>query len=358
MLFVSIINIFIVFFAYLSDKSKNISWLKLSFIIIFLFSALRYGYGNDYFGYLEGFRNIRYTDSDAHFELGWQYLNLLFQPFGFFAMTATLAAFNSYIYYRFLKKYVPSQYYWLALFLYVFNPYIMLLHLSAMRQALAISLFIYSIDYIYKKDLMRYALCIVLASMFHKSAIIYLPMYFVFAKNWRLKQVKGFIVFILFSLILILANKLTPYFNYVVINYFEEYNIYFGSSKLNSGFGLLMNVMIFVIILMYAVSENKSERQKENNYILYNIAIANYFLYPLAFIVYLASRIGMYTAPAIIAIIPIILNNNGAKDIRKLFLLLIVLATTLFSYYVFFNYTVYSQPYSEYKTIFSAPRIY
>ena len=99
------INILAVFFAFSEDKKLIRHGLKISFFIIFLFLALRYDYGNDYAGYLDGFYEINkhswidYTNTKElfHYEAGWVFLNRLFEPLGFFAMIASLAAFSCYV---------------------------------------------------------------------------------------------------------------------------------------------------------------------------------------------------------------------------------------------------------------------
>ena len=152
---VALFNIVFVLLAYLAQYKNQEYLLKFSFFLIFLFLALRYDYGNDYQSYLNVFLNLersgsidRFYDSNDHFELGWLYLCQLFQPLGFFAMVTMLAAFNCFIYYSFIKKFVPPHYYWFSLLLYTFDPGMMLVHSSAMRQSLAISIFIYSIEFI------------------------------------------------------------------------------------------------------------------------------------------------------------------------------------------------------------------
>ena len=58
MITVAIFNMFAVFFAFLAGSRRDKFWLKVSFVVIFLFLALRYDYGNDYDAYLQGFLNI------------------------------------------------------------------------------------------------------------------------------------------------------------------------------------------------------------------------------------------------------------------------------------------------------------
>ena len=67
----------------------------------------------------------------------------------------------------------------------------MLIQASAMRQTVAINLFLLAIPYIYNKDPVRYALCIGIAYFFHSSALILLPLFFLSYINWTINKISG-----------------------------------------------------------------------------------------------------------------------------------------------------------------------
>ena len=109
--------------------NKSDLGLKLSFVLIFIFLALRYNFGNDYETYIGLFDRIK-KDGDLAFdnamylfyEPGWMILNWLSRPIGFFGMTILLALVYSITIYKLIKKYISLKYYWLAVFFVVFNP--------------------------------------------------------------------------------------------------------------------------------------------------------------------------------------------------------------------------------------------
>ena len=149
---VAIVGLISMFFAAMPRKQFKYG-LEVAWLILFVFLAIRYDFGNDYMAYYDDFEMLNSyakfgIDSDAHNEPGWQILCHLFNPLGFFAMVAFLTAIECYILYRFIKEYVPERYYWFAIFLYVFTPSIMLVGASMMRNMLAITLVIVSIKYI------------------------------------------------------------------------------------------------------------------------------------------------------------------------------------------------------------------
>jgi hypothetical protein len=351
MIAIAIFDIIVVYISSLSKSKESDYWLRYSFILIFLFLAFRYDFGNDYKNYLEYFNTFEYIDLNSRWELGWQLLCFLFKPLGFFVMTAFLAGINCFIYYRFIKDYVSPAYYWLAVFIYVFNPGFMLLHSSAMRQSVAIAIFLFSLGYLYKKQIVRYVLCVLLASMFHSSAIILLPLYILFVIDWQISKIKAIIIFIIFVLFLISIQIFAPYLGEFIGTYFERYKDYQGGAELSSGLGFLYYIIIFIFVLIY------SRFQKNHNELLFKIAIVSYYVIPLGFLIQLIGRVGMYMEPVMMAVIPIIFVCIKDKNVKSMFITSYIFMT-LYSFYIFFNSEVWRDAFGIYHTIFSAPKIY
>jgi transmembrane protein EpsG len=357
---VAILNTIVVFFAYLGRYKGYEFFLKVAFFIIFLFLALRYDYGNDYRAYLEAFWRItRYSEPDnlntERYEPGWQLLYHLFKPFGFFALIAVLSAFNSFVYYRFIKRYVSPDYYWFSVFLYVFNFNFMLINTSAIRQSLAINLFIFSIDYLYKKDITRYFLCIGMASLFHKSALILIPVYFIGAMNWRLNRAYAFMIFCFFMLLVFGGNLFLSNIADFINGYFPEYAVYTDTSvESKSGgtkLGVLFTIFLFTLVLYYATL------QDNKNIVVFKIAILSFLVYPLTWMIFLLDRIQYYFLIAIIVVYPIILLNVKNIVYRSIIIILIIIIT-LHSFNSFFNIDIYFDYFKTYQTIFSSPHYY
>ena len=74
------------FLALLEIKGFNYG-LKICFILIFIFSAIRYDYGNDFQSYLQSYESIKGIDfnilveMDSHWEPGWLILYFVFSFF-------------------------------------------------------------------------------------------------------------------------------------------------------------------------------------------------------------------------------------------------------------------------------------
>ena len=359
---VIILGLFSGLFAYLSRYKKTQWGLKVSFGLIFVFLALRYDFGNDYETYLKAFGDLNQyglfsaTDNLNNFEPGWVVLNRLFRPLGFFGMTAVLALVNSIVYYYFIKTYVPIRYYWMAVCLYVFDPEFMLIQLSAMRQTVAILLFIISLNFLSTKRPVQYFLCIGVAMLFHTSAVILLPVYLLgLFVNWHSnivnKSISGVIAICLFALLYIIREYVTAILNFLINSYYDRYLDYQNPGELHSGLGVVYGLGILFLAIYYGNTQNKRIES------IVSVAMLNYFLIPLNIIISMITRIDFYFYPAIFVAYPVILNNFKSPVIRVLFLTL-TFAFAGYKFYGYINFEDNPEHYGTYKTIFSASKWY
>lgn len=352
-----IMGISAILFAYLSQYKHFENGLKISFSIICLFLALRYNFGNDYAAYLNRFieinnyTNFDFFDKTIHVEPGWIILCRIFEPFGFFAMIATLALVNCIVYYRFIKKYVAVENYWLAVFLYLFNPAFMLTHASAMRQSLAIAIFIFSLDYLYNKDLIRYFLCIGTAWFFHTSAAILFPIFLIGFFNWNINKA-GIAVFIsIFLSLFIFSQSIMPYMNQLISMYFDQYEIYENAGFVSSGVGVLMISSFFILLLHFERFQTKQVA------LVFKVAVIGFIFIPLSLLIQILGRMGMYFEIVTIIVYPVVYASFKRVELRKVFVSSLVFLT-IFSFVQFFQNPTYRDAFSTYKTIFSAPKLY
>lgn len=348
---VAILNIVIIALAHRASATRSDRWLKAAFFVLFVFLALRYQYGNDYANYLRRFKQEG-TDILAPFEPGWEFLCVVFRPLGFFAMVGVLAAFNAWTYYRFVKAYVPREYFGYGVFLYLFNPYFMLVHSSAMRQSIAISLFLWGIRFIIERRIILYMALVALAATFHTSALVLAPVFLLTYTTGRMRFVVGLVALLLYGGAIAAASELAPYLSSFVSSYAERYEVYAGGVELGSGVGLAFGAIVLAVILIGAL------RQVGAGAVLFRLAIVSYFAtVPLAMMNVIAGRIGMYFSPALIAVIPIVGSGFRDRRLGRLFLAAYALMTVVF-FYLFFQSDPWREPFGTYMTIFSAPEIY
>ncbi|KUO68033.1 MAG: hypothetical protein APF83_12185 [Lutibacter sp. BRH_c52] len=352
MITVIIVGILAVFFAYLAQFKKTKNGLKVSFFLIFLFLAFRYDFGNDYKGYLEKFQFLNTFGLENYLiwdtsEIGWAYLNYIFIPFGFFAMVAALALLNSLIYYNFIKRYVPVKFYWLGVFIYIFDPYLMLIHASAMRQSLAISLVVLSFNYLYKKDFLRFILIILISSFFHRSALIMLILIPLIIYHWKINLRVAIIFCAIFIILFGAGSFIMASTNDFLQLFLIRYEHHLEKEiELNQGIGLgvALQFIILIITLYFARFQNREAD------ILFKIYVISFIFIPLSLYIWLISRIGFYFTIFSIAVIPIIASGIKNKLFGKIVPLMFV-GFTLFKFFQFFLSEIWIENYGVYKSI-------
>ena len=388
-----IVGLLAVFLTCLTRNKQNGAGLKMAFFSIFVFLALRYDYGNDYMGYLDGFIEIAsyntYFQTTERWEAGWIFLHILFKPFGFFALVGFTSLATCVVMYRFIRNYVPAGYQWLAVFLYVFNADLILVPASAMRQQMSILLFLIGVEFLYKKRVIIYLLLACAAVTFHKSAIILPPLVLLAYINFNINKIVAIFIAMMYALLFFFGQTIfsyaAPYLSDLFPEYAKDY-LYGGGMTLNSGLGLVFAMFQLGVILYFAGVEfapHTESQEREDIYpllaeqeidlpptdpyavflnvaarrLLFKLAIIAYLVTPFALQVRMLGRMNMFFALATIAIFPIILYTTKNR-ILYLMLLLSLLPYTLLTYYMFFLLPVWREKFGTYHTIFSAPQWY
>jgi hypothetical protein len=310
MYIVILTNILAILFAFLEGKKIVKNGLLVSFFILFVFLALRFDYGNDYMMYYEGFENINKVgwfevyNEKMHFEPGWIVLCVLFEPIGFFGLVAFLSFLYCYVFYKLIHDYVPIKLYWLAVFILVFSTGNLLVHLSAMRQTLVIVIFIYSLRFIFRKQLLLYCAAIILASTFHSSALILLPIYFLQFLNFKINKWSGGAIIIIYIALYLLGQQIRPFLNLLILSFHEDYLYYDEEGSFNSGLGLIINTSIFILIL----ANDKYYEGKLSFF--FKLGIISYILSPFGLIIMLIGRIQLYFSLFLIVVYPLVYDSK------------------------------------------------
>ena len=183
------VNIAIILLTYLifyilpiKNKNKNKIFLLVVFIEFFLILALRKPISDmiTYCKYYPVFGQMPWGDLlKVEWEKGYVFLNKILYMINpnerfFIIITSALSLIGPYV---FIKKY--SRNYLMASLMFVamdfFGTYYYVL-----RQMLALSILLLSITFIKNKSLFKFVICVLIATSFHKSSILFLLGYFVF----------------------------------------------------------------------------------------------------------------------------------------------------------------------------------
>jgi hypothetical protein len=215
-------------FVEITSKTHRVYGRKLALVFVFitllLTASLRFEVGDDWHSYI-GF----YTDRDLsqNVEFGYRLINDFFSDLGlpynlFLLLINSVALFFTY---KFIYLNAKSKQIGLLIFFYDIFFY---LYLSGFRQAIALSVICIGFSYAFEKRLLKYLLVVLLASTFHKSALIALPIYFIPRNSFILysifKSIKFYLV--LFVIIFISYVPVEFFLELIEDSFFKNINYY------------------------------------------------------------------------------------------------------------------------------------
>ncbi len=346
----------IVLMALLGAKPQYRPFVGLSFVVLFLFAALRYDFGNDYMTYYEQFQAYKLTgESSFDKETLYIFLNRVFPDF--FLMIAFMSLLFVYSIWRLVKDHMQAEYIWTSLAILLINPYIFLMDLSAIRQTMALILFMCSVNYAQKKKIIPYSICIIMAAMFHKTAIVLLPVYF-WANDQQVSR-KRCIAICFSILFLLLSPDVLMSLLEKAVSYFDSanYKYHLAQEMTNS----LRSVLLTGITLIYIIIKLPYLKGKTLVYTkLWGVGIAfNVLAYRLAML----TRLEMYFSIFSIVAFPLMVMDSWRTITQhsRLYNFLcqwvfpgIIIVVYLLRYYSFFTNPMW-EPFFEYKTILGLP---
>ncbi len=333
--------------------------LKISWLIFFIFLSLRFNYGNDYLGYLYFYLNADYSDQfipgDYDFkglEIGWSFASWIFHFFGtqgFILMVAFFSGINCFVFYRFVKVYVPQSYYWFVVLFYSLNYEMLLIMSSAMRQSVALSIFLFSFDYLKSREFFKYSFLIFLSSLFHTSALFLILLYFIPLIKFKINEYSLFFPLTSFILVLFFSDGISKLLFSFTDGNFDFYGVYESGEyeERSIGLGLLTNIAIYAILYLRSL---RSKNIIINN-INSKIILILMFLYPFGIVNPMINRINYYLIPVTLLSFSNVFEEWKNKTFKNLFIIF-VLVFTAYTFYLFHTSSVYAKYYANYKTVF------
>lgn len=234
----------IVLVAFLGRKSRYS--FSFAMLVLCVFTAVRYDYGADYRNYQRWYEDIqlsgfRLEDGD------WLYNLLNYLSPSYYILVAFVGCVFVWAVYFFIRNHLSRPHRWIALFIFIVNPYLFLINLSALRQCMALVLFMIAVEYGIRRKFWVYAALIAVATMFHVTAILLLPIYFVLStKPFRTSYV--LLVFLgLFALLFVVDLERIAY---LVASAFGEADyMYYITQESNTLRATLLSSLFFLYVL-------------------------------------------------------------------------------------------------------------
>lgn len=345
-----------------SNVRNRRSVFVLLFLPILIFSAIRFGFGPDYFSYWDIWQSVRGSNVEGYTGVGSSVEPLFLKFLQVFPKYTWFIVFGSVLlmlsYYKLFEKYVPLEYLWFVVLFLFFNSNCLLGNYVAMRTMLCSVLFIVAFYFLSKNDIkgrIIYALIILLASQIHSSAIVLLVLVLLNTKQksilyqWYVIIPVGVVA----VLSVLIGNNIiiSSLSSFLVDNVesFDRYQEYEMGNVSSSLMAILFRVFSFVI-LAYLVFSAKKETEQTYT-LIYKIAIVAAIIQLFFGQSIISDRYLMILNPFyIIAITRAFISEKNSS--YKTLLTVLVLGISLYLFYVKINKD-YSASFLTYQTIFT-----
>lgn len=230
-----------------------------------------------------------------------------------------------------LYKY--SRLFELSIYVYITGG-LFLVTMNGIRQCLATAIIFTGTKYLIEGNWFKYIVVIIFASLFHQSALILIPMYFLVRfKAWS----KATLILLLFSILIVLGYNQFSSLLFSAIQD-SQYGVY---SQFNEGGANILRVVIFAIPLVIAFfgREKLREIYPESDFIV-NMAIIGLSFMIISMGNWIFARFNIYFELYQIILISWIVKVFREKDQKLIYYAIIICYLAYYFYECVFNLNI------------------
>jgi transmembrane protein EpsG len=307
-------------------------YIFIGSLILIVFAGFRASsVGTDTNNYVDIFKNINlYKSIDMSSNI--EYLYIILNKIAYFfyedyiSLLTSIAIITVYFNIKVISK--LSINFWLSIYTYIaLGGYAFFF--NGARQAIAVAIFGMAILQIYNKNLKRYIFWVFIASLFHLTALVMLPLYFLNFNKVSLK--KSVVIGFLFTALITYFSIILGFANDSII---DRYSIY-ETRKASGGYILTLFYLINTICLVYLKNRISILYLKKYNFFL-NLCILHTLIYIVVQFTGIdinLIRLASYFQLGFILIYPIIFKEF--KIFKDIFPRLLFLGVHILFYYVY-----------------------
>jgi transmembrane protein EpsG len=277
-------------------------FLGLSFLTLFLLSGFRVDVGIDYAPYTKWFDDIQSSDF-SYFEPGFRFMIDAIQWFTTDAQWLFIVSSFITLGFIFLaiKKYSVNP----AMSVFLFCTMGFLSHsFNLTRQFIAVAITLYALNFILKRKLFKYLLVIGAAALFHKTALLMIPLYFII--KTKLTPAQYLITTIAVAAVSLMGSIIV---GFLVTHFYPQYydKAFVGESIISFYYILVSIGTLALVMHLVTTGKMSLKNYKDRVYvnIVFLIALAHTFLVWVP----LSNRISLYLDIMLIIIIPALISK-------------------------------------------------
>ncbi|WP_298781239.1 EpsG family protein [uncultured Polaribacter sp.] len=303
---VYIIFILLVFTLPLLGRIKLIEGVKIygytaTFIVIFIFCALRFDVGYDYsmyYGLIEG--GFKFFDNQINrIEFLSRQLILFSNFIGFYQFFFIVSSFViTYFFYKTIKENSFDK--WLSTLIFVCFPIFFFVSLSVVRQYIVVAILFFSFRFIKKRKFWSYLIIVSLCGLIHKSSFFALPIYFLYGSFLNRK------VIVLVYVLGFFSSEVLAFFIRILS---EKYTDYLGQITGEGGNLMLIFFQFLGLSLLPFVYNFRDKNDKDFDFYLLTFYVGLFIWSSLSKFGHAGFRGGLYYMCFTILLIPHLKNK-------------------------------------------------
>lgn len=303
--------------------------VAVSAIILIILVGTRYNVGTDYISYKYIYQTISalkwdelmsFTETEIGHTLLCKILSYL--GYGYKSMFLIYGFLTTFFLYKSMKKLNVNKYFFILAYVCLIFPY----SFNIMRQVLSMAIVLYSMTFLFNNEKMKSFIYLFIAFLFHKPAIIVLPIYLchLFIDS---KKTRNFLLVstYLFIIALFMSNTLTLN----NIDALTRYTNYIQSDGIDYTIMITNIIKKLPIILLMFVFRNDFKDENHNNYTYISLFIIGLILSFLGGISSTLSRLSLYFTIFDIVLIGKFMNRRNIPTIK------IMIYIYLFAYFIY-----------------------
>lgn len=334
-----------------TKPNKEKFWFISIFFLILILGS-RYYIGGDYFGYM----NLYNKMDGKYFLYGVPQIEILYYSIiiicnkfrlSYFFVNFLLISILIFFFQNYVKKFKNPFFVLLISIPILFIP----ISINFVRQAIAISIFLYSIDHLTNGRFIKYFFFIIIATMFHKFSIIYLLFYLVYEKN--LMKLLKYLTFCVSSLISIFLLFYLLDIQ-IVSNWIDKiiwsYEIYTDKSYPIIPKGGMFRLALICLSFLILVYFGNFFKQYDEYKLWFATGLIGILLIPIAYFhPFAASRVIVFFVPITIFVFGHLISLSRYKKIININLI----SLFFFIYFlIWINFSPFKDFFTPYKSIF------
>ena len=213
-----------------------------------------------------------------------------------------------FLYYLSLKEYSTNYFFAMMLFMGL----MFFFTFTYLRQMVGVGIAWFAIRYIYKRNLYKFIICILIAVSFHNSAIVLLPLYFLSIKRFKQKNV---FIFMLLCLILGLSGGPSALFRlYGDITDMQIRTDSYAEREIGFRYEYIIEALVFLYLILKNYSLIPNTRK---NIVLLNTSLGFCAILLLFVLSLNGGRLGWYYLIGVISTLSLIANNIKSNILTR-----------------------------------------